>query len=124
MKEYLSSKPIWHESSEKILALDGKSILIVRSDNDITPGQLRVETAPPNSLEPRKVSVIVWGVVVPDEPWEPVTMNPTAPQKFYEMGQWSQFLSQDALDLIRPQSDPSLSYAELLLALPVAAKVT
>ena len=124
MKEYLSTKPIWLDPSEKITALNGKSILIARSDNDITPAQLRVETAAPNSLERGKVSVIVWDVAVPDEPWEPVTMNPTAPQKFSEIGHWSQFLSQDALDLIRPRNDPSLPYAELLLALPAAARVT
>lgn len=122
MTEYLSSDRIWHDSSEELLALGGKSILIVRPDDDITPAQLRVETGAPYSTEHDKVSVIVWDVVVPVEPWEPVTMTPTAPQKFSEIGHWQQFLSRDALNLIRPHNDPSLPHAELLLVLPTASE--
>ena len=122
MEEYLSTTPIWHALSEKISALDGKSILIVRSDHDVTEADVRVESAPPYSPDRGKVSVRVGGCHYSDEPWEPVTMNPTTPPEYSDMVGWQRFLTKAALDLIRPRTSEWPSSAELLLVLPTSSR--
>jgi hypothetical protein len=116
MSKYFSDKPIWFERTEKIDSLDGKELLLIRGENMETRN-LRVECAEPNSAQRGKVCVVAWNVIVSDVEFVRVEIAPTKAPKYVETGLYERFLTQDALDSIRPHNARLLGNVEIELVI-------
>jgi hypothetical protein len=116
MSKYFSDKPIWFERTAKIDALNGKELLLIRADH-IDSANLRVESAAPNSPQHGKVCVVAWNIIVSDEPDEKIEIMPTKAPKYAEIGRYERFLTQDALDSIRPHTARLLGGVEIELVI-------
>ena len=112
-EKYLTTKRIYVELTSEIRCLDGKSILIVDSEESEVPANLSVSEADPKGADSGKSSVVVCVTRVDKVEWRSGS-PPTTQTRGCE-----RFLTQDALDLIRP-SDRDPTYGELILVLPVA----
>jgi len=115
MKEYLSAKSICLTPTPEIRALDDKTILIVEGESEKSC-LLHVRDADPNSIDVGMCSVIA-AQYLSEEVEFPAESRarviPTATCRSEHA-----FLSQDALDLIRPRNEQSLHTEELLLIIP------
>lgn len=117
MSKYFSDKPICFERTEKIDSLHDKELLLIKGDKPNGTVRLRVETGEPNSPQRGKVRVVVWNIIVSTEAFEDVEIMPTKARKYAEIGQYEQFLTQDALDSIRPHNARLLGNVELELVI-------
>jgi hypothetical protein len=115
MSKYFFDKPIWFERTAKIDALNGKELLLIKRDNTETTN-LRIESGEPNSPQRGKVCIVAWNITVSNEPWEKIEMIPKA-AKYVETGQYERFLTQDALDSIRPHNARLLGNVEIELVI-------
>jgi hypothetical protein len=116
MSKYFSDKPIWFERTSKIDALSGEELLLIKGDN-IESTNLRVESAEPNSPHHGKVCVVAWNVIVSDEPFEKIEIIPTKAPKYAEIGRYERFLTEDALDSIRPHTARLIGNVKLELVI-------
>jgi hypothetical protein len=117
MSKYFSDKPIWFERTERIGALHDKELLLIKGDEPNGTVRLRVETGEPNSPQRGKVRIVAWNTIISAEPFENVEIMPTKAQKYAETGHYEQFLTQDALDSIRPHTAQLLGNVELELVI-------
>lgn len=111
-EKYLTTKQIWIELTSEIRDLDGESIVIIDSEERETPAYLRVSQADPNGTDAGKCSVEVCVVRSDKVEWG----NASPPTT--ETGGFERFLTQDAVDLIRPNNG-DLAQGNLILELPV-----
>jgi hypothetical protein len=113
MIKYLSAKPIWFKPTPKINALNEKSLCILQG-TDVTLATLRIHGPDPDGFYPGQCAVIAWHTWddrPDDEPWSGASAAPPIAGSRY----WQRFLSQTALDLMRPHNDPSLPESNFLL---------
>jgi hypothetical protein len=115
-ERYLSTKRIWIKKTPEIRALDGKSILIVDSEERQMRAHLRICDADPNGTDAGKCAVVVWATRVGEIKWENASVVPTPTIQTHS---WQRFVTEDALDLIGPNGrDPT--QGELMIILPIA----
>jgi hypothetical protein len=118
MSRYLLGTPVFLQPTLKIDQMDKKT-LCIREGDSFHIATVRVEDADPQGINRGKCAVMVWNSTPDepdDEPWVPVSsglLPPISRTHYYE-----RFLSQDAVDLIRPHNDPLLPESELLLVIP------
>jgi hypothetical protein len=111
-EKYLTTKRIWMKPSPEIRNLDGKFILIVDSEESEVPANLSVSEGDPNGANAGKCSVVVRVTRVGKVEWRSAS-PPTTPTSGCE-----RFLTQDAVDLIRP-NDRDPTQGEFILVLPI-----
>jgi hypothetical protein len=114
MSDYLSEIPIWHEPTPTIMALDGKEIMI-EDASSLLPAWIVVDHAAPDGPESGKclVSVNQSNAVEVHQGDASRGVPPTS-----QIYRWREYLSQAALDLIRPRTSRESSLAELSLVIP------
>jgi len=114
MSTYLSTTDIFLVPTPEIRALQDKSILIVTPSGDKMWAKICVEDADPEGRDAGKCSVIVWTTSTDEREWvDPRSGRPPPPT---ESHRWPQFLTSDAVNLIRPNEE-NPAY-DLLLQLP------
>src|SRR6266404_1220195 len=106
MGTYLSKTAVWFDD-EQIREYDNKSVL-VQSKQHGHSGTLRIPIVDPNRREQGKHPLLLSIVSLPsvEEPSEQ-----SQPETIY---QWQRYLTQEALDSIRRNTQPP-EYGELLL---------
>jgi hypothetical protein len=114
MSDYLSEIPIWHEPNPTIMALDGKEIMI-EDEGSLVPAWIAVDHADPNGSESGRCSVSVnqSNAVEIHQGDASRGVPPTS-----QIHSWREYLSQTALDLIRPRTSRDSCLAELSLVVP------
>jgi hypothetical protein len=115
--ECLSIQPVWFERTSKIDALHEKELLLIKGDEPNGTVWLRVETVEPNSPQGGKVCIVAWNIIVSTEVFENVEMKPTKAPKYVETGLYERFLTQAALDSIRPHNGRLLGNVEFELVI-------
>jgi hypothetical protein len=117
MSRYFSDYPVWVGSKSVIIGLDQKNVLFVKGEVQ-WEGQLCVEPGARNSqAENGKLSVSTSYVGVTDEPPEEIAIIPAEPPKYSDVNYRRLYLTQEALDSLRPRSNSWPSHIELQLDL-------
>jgi hypothetical protein len=96
--KYFPADPVWFTPTEKITALNGKDLLPFRDGDPDLVIHVRVESANPASPNAGKVCVIGTKLVVDMTDWTETGGDPVT----FESDQWQRFLTQAALDSMRP----------------------
>ena len=113
MSTYLSTTDIFLAPTPEIRALHDKSILIVTPSGDQMLAKICVEDADPEGRDAGKCSVIVWTASTDEGEW--VDAGSGRPPPPTESHRWPQFLTSDAVKLIRNEENPAY---DLLLQVP------
>lgn len=119
MSKYFSEKAVWFEPNKEIQALDEKKVLFIKGTSQWEMN-LRIDSADPNSPKRGKVTVVAWqaGLSHMNEPWEKIEIFPTKPPRYSEASLLQQYLTQDALDSMRPRSSETPEYIDFELVIP------
>jgi len=114
MEKYFSKNPIWYVPSQNALGLSGKSVLLILPDGSMSPHDLRIDVAPLDSREHGKIAVSIFQDSVKEEPEASIKGQPS----IFRIHHSEQFLTQDALDLIRLPTEPLPVPADFVMMIP------
>jgi|SRR2546430_14570066 len=117
MSKYFADEPVWFTPTDEMRSWDGKDIWIRQGKRE-WPAIIRVGDAHPMSEHREKVYVMAWQTPIPDRAFEAVETMPTAPRRYEDVSLWKQYLTQDAMSLIRRRYAEWPENVELGLDLP------
>jgi hypothetical protein len=99
----LSGSLLWISSSDRLLSLDGKTLLLCKQGGQEYPMQLSVRQAPPNGPDSGKVAIRVWQTDRGSVLFEEKQRGAQIPTKVCST--WSAYLDEVAASQIKEGSD-------------------
>ena len=100
---HLSESPIWLRQNQRLLSLDGKTLLLCQQDAREYPMEISVMQAPPNGPDSGKVAIRVWQTDRGSVLFETKQHGGQIPTK--TCSDWSAYLEESAVNQISESTE-------------------